>query len=184
MSDRYRRLLTSYRPAAVPKVAESPLDAERERVLLEFVRRMLEDQGAGVVAEERRRSFRRPYPSVILMTPCDGPGQPRVAETVRVIGKDLTPGSIGFVHSRSPRERLVLLTLRVEAGSPLLLLTAIRRVQPVRQGLYLIGGEFVERWDTRGGNAQREVIGAAIPGSTPTVRARSLRDPMSLRRGD
>lgn len=90
------------------------------------------------------------------MTPCDFRGDPRVADAVTVVVKDLSPGSVGFVHNRALREKTVLLAMQVSSGPPLCLLTAIRRVQAVRQGLYLVGGEFVGRVETKeedGGNS-------------------------------
>lgn len=157
MGDRYRRLLSSYRPPK-PKATTSrpvsPLDIERTNALLEVVRRLLEEPVEGTHSTERRQSFRRPFPKAVLMTPCDVRGIPRAGETVSVVVKDLAPGSVGFVYNRALREKIVLLTMNMAGGAPIHLLTAIRRVQAVRQGLYLVGGEFIGRLEAKDENVE------------------------------
>lgn len=148
MADRYQRKLPGYRPPqkepeGLP--AALRLDPQRASVLLACVQRLLDQPPAEQVSVERRRAFRRPYPSAMLMTPCDDRRQPRVDETQTVVAKDLTPGSVGFVHSRALRESAIVLTFRLDNGLPICVLAAVRRVQPIRQGLYLIGAEFLER---------------------------------------
>jgi hypothetical protein len=121
------------------------LDPERSRVLQGFVRRLLTDQQVPAAGSERRRTARQAYPQAMLLTPCAKRREPRVEETVMVVGKDLSRNGVGFVHTRALREEHVVITLRQKDSAPISLLTVIRRVQPLRHGLYLIGGEFVER---------------------------------------
>lgn len=158
MTDRYRRLSPLYRPEPVPRPAASPaptIDLERAAALSEVVRRMIDAQEPARVDQERRLSFRRPYPQAILMTPCGARRLPRLSESVTVVAKDLSPGSIGFVHTRSLREPFVVLTFRAGVGDLICLKSVVRRIQAVRQGLYLIGCEFVQRLELeklRGGD--------------------------------
>lgn len=150
MGERYRKLLTSYRPPKPP----TPLprqgrlfESDRADTLVDIVRRLLATPIEPEFFEERRHSFRRPYPKAVWMTPCDALGKPRHEERVTVVVKDISPGSIGFVHNRALRDKHVVLAMQVTDNAPICLVTAIRRVQPVRQGLYLVGGEFVARMD-------------------------------------
>lgn len=148
MNDRYRSLVQGYRrpaEASAAPTARMELDPQRAEVLLACVRRLLEEQAREPIPHERRRSFRRPYPSAMLLTPCRPDKDPLLEETQTVVAKDLTPGSIGFVHTRALRDRHAVLTFLIGPAEPICLLTAIRRVQPIRQGLYLIGGEFEAR---------------------------------------
>ncbi|MFO0945372.1 MAG: hypothetical protein U1D30_05405 [Planctomycetota bacterium] len=153
MTDRYRRLSPLYRPPPTQKPASAPsiptIDQDRAGALLEIVRRLLDEQEPVRVDQERRQSFRRPYPQALLLTPCSVRGLPRLPESVTVVAKDLSPGSVGFVHTRSIREPFVVLTFRMRAGELICLKSVVRRIQTMRQGLYLIGCEFVQRLDSR-----------------------------------
>lgn len=148
MAERYRSKLRSGREAISPTFLKqtNPLDEERGRILLEMVQRLLNDERPAPVEIERRRALRRPYPSLILLTPCTVTRQPILDGATTVVAKDLTPLSVGFVHTRAPREKQVMLTFQQAAGEPLALIAEIRRVTALRQGLYLIGAEFVSRW--------------------------------------
>ena len=150
MKDRYRKLLGTCRAPmprrafAAPRVR--PLDPERVRVLREYVERLIADSDRfGVDVDERRANRRRHFPGTLLMTPCTPEAEPIVSETTMVVGKDLSPRGVSFVHSRAVRQTHVLVTFRMPNGSPICMLTEVKRTQPLRQGLYLVGGAFQDR---------------------------------------
>lgn len=149
MPDRYRGQLPGYRTRALGSIALPEmvrrLDPQRGEALLACVERLLADLKAAPIENDRRRSFRRPYPRAMLVTPCDEDGQPIVSETQTVVAKDLSPGNIGFVHTRALTESKVLLTFMLDEGEPICVVANVRRNQPVRQGLYLIGADFEAR---------------------------------------
>ena len=153
MGDRYRRQLSTYRPpdASAPaaktldRSAQTEKEQQRERALLAVARRVLAEPQPPTDVVERRQSFRYAYPAKMLLTPCTPGRLPKMAETALVIGKDLSQGGVALLHTRAVRESQVIVSFRKEEGETMSLLIEVVWSRPVRQGFYLIGGQFLER---------------------------------------
>lgn len=142
-----RARLLANDPPETERAPQPALDTERAATLRRLVERMLDDESRSPasVDRERRRAPRRPYATPMLLTPLDAGGQPRLGDTVTVVSKDLSAYGIAVVYNRSLSEGAVVLTFRMTDRTPICLLTRVRWRTPMRQGLYVVGGEFVER---------------------------------------
>lgn len=169
MRNKYRRLLHQETQAqqhlrGVKLPRAKPLSAEHLNTLQDMVRRLAEEAGPSPVGYDRRQTERRPFPHAMLAIPCDDNKLPRLQESSQVVCKDFSGRDIGFLHTRAVRDKYMILSFTPPDQPPISILTEIVRVRPLRLGLYLIGGRFLERVDMGGRDEPSHPAGGSPAG--------------------
>jgi hypothetical protein len=147
MSRKYRALVEASVEERSSVLPTHELSEAKTAALLEIVQRLAKTSDAKdeLLYAERRNFPRRTLGQLVLVTPCDNLDQPRIEASEVVMARDISASGISFVHSRRPPEEQILVTLNFHEPLPPCLLGVIRHVQPVRQGFYLVGVEFLQR---------------------------------------
>lgn len=126
-------------PARSSANAESQ-EAKLRRTVGRLINRVLPKP----VTNERRQDFRYPYPHLVRLTPIGSGGIPLEAESVVVVGKNITERGIDFFHQEALPYRRAILTLEADDGTEIGVLTDLLWTRFTRQGWYDNGGRFIE----------------------------------------
>lgn len=150
MSQRYQTLVEAAR--TVPSTtSENPtqrdLDPAQERILINLAKALWFDaeRGGESADRERRRSERRLFPQMLIMTPCADLESPCIEQSEPIVAKDISTTGLSFLHSHQPRAEQVLITFPSDDRIPTCLLAKVRYTRAAKRGLYVVGIEFVQR---------------------------------------
>jgi hypothetical protein len=124
---------------SLPAVCRSTAESE----VIETVRSVLASHFAGVLAVERRRDRRYPYPHLIRLTPLADDGQNVAGVPLVAVGKQLSETGLGFFHSTPLPYRRMLVSLDAADGRALSLAIDLTWCRFTRFGWYESGGRFL-----------------------------------------
>lgn len=96
------------------------------------------------LAIELRRDTREPYPYLFDLTPVDEHTLGASAETMIVVGRDISARGLGFYHQQPLPDRRAIVTLQEASGRTLALLIELAWCRFIRQGWYDSGGRFLD----------------------------------------
>ncbi|MEX2176058.1 MAG: hypothetical protein WD872_16980 [Pirellulaceae bacterium] len=136
-----RLMLESYLPAELSPVGATRGN-RREDPITESVEHALSAAHPDRRGVEHRREQRYPYPHPIHLTPLDTPRGVR-AETIVVIGKQLSPHGVDFYHREPLGHRRVIASLDAGERGWIGFLLELAWCRFNRHGWYDNGGRFL-----------------------------------------
>jgi hypothetical protein len=147
VSRRYRSIVRSQPEPRASTLPVHRLDPDRSAALLDVVHRLQDLKGNldESLYAERRSHPRRTLAQPVLVTPCENLDEPLVCESDVVMARDISSSGISFIHSRRLQSSQILVTLNFKDALPTCMLAVVRHIQPVRQGFYLAGTQFLQR---------------------------------------
>ena len=120
--------------------------AHSPEVVVNFVRQLVDEQHR-CIGSERRSDERESISVPVLVQPLndeyEAQGPPFTAVT-----RNLSGGGIGLLHNEPVRNNYIKVRLRNRESETLDVVANVRHCS-FQDGLYLIGGRFVIRWDQR-----------------------------------
>jgi hypothetical protein len=123
----------------LPAVCRSAAESE----IIDGVRSVLASHFAGVLALERRRDRRFPYPHLINLTPLADDGHTLAGSPFVVVGKQLSESGLGFFHATALPHRRMLVSLEAGDGRSISLAIDLTWCRFTRFGWYESGGRFL-----------------------------------------
>lgn len=130
-----------YLPVVLPSVGATDGN-RREDSIRSLVGQVLLARQPARNGRERRRERRYPYPHPIHLTPIDTSGA-EPAETIVVIGKQLSAGGVGFYYREPIAFRRVIASFDVGEQGWIGLLLELTWCRFNRHGWYDSGGQFL-----------------------------------------
>lgn len=107
------------------------------------IREMLDGSRSAPELAERRREGRRPYPEPFLITPLDAAGQPRLADTVAVIGRNVSDHGVDFYATSALPFRHAIASFQIEPDRWISFAMKLTWCRFNRFGWYDNGGHFL-----------------------------------------
>jgi hypothetical protein len=123
----------------LPTVGRSAAESE----ITDGVRSVLASHFAGVLALERRRDRRFPYPHLIYLTPLADDGQTLAGNPLVAVGKQLSETGLGFFHDSPLPHRRMVVSLEAGDGRSISLAIDLTWCRFTRFGWYESGGRFL-----------------------------------------
>jgi len=136
-----RLTLESYLPALLPSVGATDGKGQGDLVAA-LVERALSAAHPSRRAMDRRREQRFPYPHPIFLTPLETTGG-RPAETISVIGKQISLYGVDFYHREPIAQRRVIASLDAGEHGWIGLILELAWCRFSRHGWYDNGGRFL-----------------------------------------
>lgn len=137
--------VVSQAPLAPLRLRHSPAG---EEPLREQVRRFLGQLINRGVQHERRLHTRLPFPMLVRLTPVDPRTQEPLADSIVVVGKNVSEEGLGFYHQDPLPYRRAIIVLEDNAGRSVSLLIDLSWCRFTRQGWYDSGGRFLQIVET------------------------------------
>lgn len=96
---------------------------------------------------QNRKLHRRAFQHSVVVTPLESMNMQPIGESVVARGRDISSGGIAFDHDAPIANRHVAVTLQVEDGGSITMITSLNWCRFTREGSYFSGGRFIRQID-------------------------------------